>query len=122
MKRTQYQCLKCKSIIHFQIRDLGKLPETVGCKTDKCDGISIEMPYIQKSEGDPEAIFFRPQNNDEWKGVGVQLKFEIQQRFPKAKIKDIRKMTHKVMNNFRDHVKGGGLVYLPFSFFTKTSK
>lgn len=122
MKKTQYQCLKCYNVMHFQIRDVGRIPEVVGCKKDGCDGRSVENPKLDPTDGNPDAIFFKPKNGQEWNAIKHQAKFEMEGRYKDKNRQQKRQLIKTIMNNFQDHVKKGGLLFLPFSYFTKSGE
>lgn len=122
MKKTQYQCLKCYSRINLEIRDLGKLPEVIGCKQTGCDGRSLENPKLDPSKEDPDAIFFKPKSTGEWKAVKQQVKFEADSKYSDYSRTQKRKVIKTIMENFENHVKSGGLIFLPFAYFTEIKK
>lgn len=123
MKKTEYHCIKCKTIMTFQIRNVGKLPHVIGCKTKGCDSKSIEIKPSNDSNTEPiDGIFFRPETKDEWAGIEHQLKHEIMMKHPNKKISRVNKMLKDVMYNIKNHVSSGGLIQLPIAYFSKTQK
>ena len=131
MKIVNYKCNKCSTIMNFQIRDIGRMPETIGCKTKGCKGQSIEFPslendfnaaYSNASSKKIDGIFIRPGSKDEWDGIKHQLKHEVQQKYSEIKIRERMKILDHVVSNIRTFVANGGLIHLPISYFTTTKK
>lgn len=107
----------------FQVRNVGKLPHVIGCKTKGCEGKSIEIPPSKDEEaGTIDGIFFRPDTKDEWNGIKHQLKHEIIGKHTKKKASKVDKMADTVMLNIRNFVSNGGLIHLPIAYFSKIEK
>lgn len=122
MKTTNYHCQKCGTTMKFQVREMGRLPDVIGCKTKACEGKSTEVPSFQTDLKNIDGIFFRPKTKDEWNGIKNQLKHEITQQHPTMKIQEVNKLLNLVTINIKTFVKKGGLIHLPIAYFRKTNK
>ena len=106
----------------FQIRDVGRMPEVIGCKNKGCDGKSKQVPTLQATMENIDGILFRPKTKDEWDGIEHQLKFEIQEKHKGISNSKIKTMLKEVVGNIKNHVQHGGLIQLPSIYFKKTEK
>jgi hypothetical protein len=122
MKETQYHCTKCNTMMNFKVLNVGKLPELIGCKTDKCGGRSVQMDSVVDPDAKPDGIFFRPSNDNHWSAIKYQLKFESRFQFQNKSIKAQNKIIKNVMDKFKIHVRTGGLVFLPTAYFDKVEE
>ena len=104
----------------FQIRDVGRMPEVIGCKKEGCEGKSKEVPTLQATMDNIDGMFFRPKTKDEWNGIEHQLKFEIKEKHKGISNSKIKIMLKKVLGNIKTHVQHGGLIQLPSIYFNKT--
>jgi hypothetical protein len=122
MKKTQYHCTKCKSKTNFLIRNVGKLPEIIGCKITGCGGRSIEWNTIDENDTEIDGVFFSPKTNIEWNAIKQQCRFESKTTLKGKSRREVRATIRKVIENFENHVKKGGLLFLPKEYFSETIK
>lgn len=108
--------------MNFQIRNVGKLPGIIGCKKNGCDGRSIELATETNPNAEIDGVFFRPETNEEWNAIKHQLKFEARSKMKGQSIKKMKDLIDEAMKNFKKHVKQGGLVFLPISYFSEINK